>query len=235
MGIQDTIDQNLDKNFENFNYLPKKILLEDIDMGLFKAIQNFGLSMLNERNKNRVVPVIWATQELWAERKLNFPELENENASEMGRPFIAVYRTSVKDGTSPNKFTIPVNKTFKYLKVPIFNGTSKGMEIYKVPQPIYVDCEYELVFETHYQQQVNLFYEMIQYKSSNKQYYVKINGYDIAIVFDDARENNMIEINSELRLQVIVPITVFGKLVDPTKFEKVQTITKVAINITEKK
>jgi hypothetical protein len=235
MSIQGNIENNLDKNFENFNYLPKKILLEDIDMGLFQAVKGFNLSMLNERNRNRQVPLVWATQELWAERKINFPVLENENASEMGRPFMVLYRTSVKDGTSPNKYTIPNNKKFKYLKVPIFDGTVKGMDIYKVPQPIYVDLEYELVFETHFQQQANAFYELIQYQSSNRQFYINVNGYDIPVIFDDASENNTIEINSETIFQVIFPVKILGKLVDPTKFEKVQTITKVAINISEKK
>lgn len=235
MGSQKNVDRLLDQNFNNFNFLPNKILLEDIDLGLFNAIKDFNLSLLNERNENRKVPVIWTTQELWAERKQNFGSLENENGTEIGRPFMALYRNAIKAGTSPNKFTIPRNKKFKYLKVPNFDGTLKGLDIYKIPQPVYVDIEYELVFETHYQQHVNKIYELIEITTGDRQMYLKINGYDIASMFDDATENNTLEINSEMTFQIVFPIRVLGKLVDPTNFEKVQSITKIAINIVEKK
>jgi len=235
MGSQKNIDNLLDSNFNNFNYLPNQILLEDMDLAMFNAIKDFNLSLLNERNEIRKVPVVWATQELWAERKQNFGSLDNENGTEIGRPFMVLYRTSVKDGSSPLKWTIPNSKKFKFLKVPSFDGTLKGFDIYKIPQPVYVDLEYDLVFETHYQQHVNKFYEMIEMETGDRQLYLKVNGYDVASVFESGSENNTLEINSEMTFQIIYTIKVFGKLVDPTKFEKVQTITKIAINITEKK
>lgn len=235
MGSQKNVDRLLDSNFNNFNFLPNKILIEDIDMSLFNSINDFNLSLLNERNENRKVPIVWATQELWAERKQNFGSLENENGTEIGRPFMVLYRTAIKDGTAPSKFTIPKNKKFKYVQVPNFDGTLKGLDIYKIPQPAYVDLEYSLVFETHYQQHVNKFYELIHSISSDRQYYLKVNGYDIASMFEDSSESNTLEINSEMTFQVIFPIKVLGKIVDPTNFEKVQSITKIAINIVEKK
>ena len=35
MGTIDNQSNGMDKSFENFNYLPQKLLLEDHDMGLF--------------------------------------------------------------------------------------------------------------------------------------------------------------------------------------------------------
>ena len=52
---------------------------------------------------------------------------------------------------------------------------------------------------------------------------------------DPTSNNTFGEINSEQIFQIIVPLKVFGKLVDPTKFEEVQTINKISINICEKK
>ena len=72
MGILKNQSDGLDKSFENHNYLPQKILLEDIDIGMVNYIKDQGISMVNEKNENRRVPVVWATQELWAERKQNF-------------------------------------------------------------------------------------------------------------------------------------------------------------------
>ncbi len=236
MGFQKNQDNLLDSNFKNFNFLPQKILIEDLDQALFNFVKSLELSLQNERNGQQVVPLVWATQELWAERRQNFGFLENENGTEIRRPYMVLYRTAVKEGTSPLKYSIPKNKKFKFVRVPIFDGTLKGMEIYKIPQPVYVDLEYELIFETHYQQHVNKFYELLEIDAwSDRQAYLKVNGYDIASVMEDPTENNTIEINSEMVFQVVVPIRVLGKLMDPTKFEKVQTITKIAINITEKK
>jgi len=236
MGSQKNQDKLLDSDFKNFNFLPQKILIEDLNLGLFNYIKNLDFSLQNERNEHPKVPLVWATRELWAERKKDFGFLENENGTEIKRPYMVLYKTGVKEGTAPLKYSIPNQKKFKFVKVPIFDGTLKGMEIYKIPQPVYTDIEYELVFETHYQQHLDKFYELLQIDAwSDRQAYMKINGYNIASVMDDPSENNIIEINSEMVFQVIVPIKVLGKLVDPTRFEKVQTITKIAINITEKK
>ena len=246
MGTIKNQTDGLDQSFENSNYLPQKLFLEDHDMGLFNFIKNQGLSMINEKGENRRVPVVWATQELWAERKQNFQFMENENGEEIGRPFIAIYRTGVKEGSSPLKYSIPAfnrsqliqgTQKFKYAKVPVFDGTLKGYKVFKIPQPVYVDIDYEMVFETRYQQQVNKFLEMLNIEAyPDRQGYMKINGYNIPSMMDDPTSNNTFgEINSEQIFQIIVPLKVFGKLVDPTKFEEVQTINKISINICEKK
>ncbi len=246
MGSIKNQQDGLDKSFENFNYLPQKLLLEDHDMGIFNFIKSQGISMTNERNENRRVPVIWATQELWAERKQGFEFMDNENGTEIGRPFIAIYRTGVNEGTSPLKYSIPAfnrsqliqgTKKFKFVKVPIFDGTLKGYKEYKVPQPVYIDVDYEMVFETRYQQQVNKFLEILHIDAyPDRQGYMKINGYNIPSMMEDPSSTNTFgDISSEQVYQITVPLKIYGKLVDPTKFEEVQTITKISIDICEKK
>jgi hypothetical protein len=246
MGTIKNQSDGLDKNFENHNYLPQKLLLEDIDLGLVNYIKDQGISMINEKQENRRVPVIWATQELWAERKQNFQFMENENGEEIGRPFIAIYKTGVKEGTSPLKYSIPAfNRSqlasgvhkFKFVKVPVFDGTLKGYTLWKVPQPVYVDVEYEMIFETRYQTQVNQFIEMLNIEAfPARQGYMRINGYSIPSMMEDPSEESTFgDISSEQVFQITVPLKVYGKLVDPSKFEEVQTINKISINICEKK
>jgi len=235
MSILDNIGNNLDKQFENFNYLPQKLALEDLDQGVNDFIQDLKITVDNENGNKKQVPIIYLSQELWAEKKGNWSNMRNENGEEITRPFMALKRTSVKQGTSPLKRSIPVRKKFAFVKVPKFDGTLKGYDLYKIPQPTYVDCDYELVFVTHYMEDVNVFYESIIRKGfTNLQGYMKINGYDISARISDPSENNTIDqIDSERLMQISIPIQVFGKLVDPTEFEKVNTITKIAIKISE--
>jgi hypothetical protein len=236
MGINDNIGRELDKNFENFNFLPQKLELEDHDFGIKGFIDDLEISMTNENNILAKVPLIWLAQELWAERKLNWKEMRGELGEEITRPFMTIYRNSVIQGTSPLKRTIPKKMRFRFVKVPTMDGTLKGYDIYKIPQPTYVDCSYTLSLFTHYMVDVNTFYEMILREGySGGQGYMKINGHDISSKISDPSENNKNDINQEKVYRIDIPITVQGKLIDPTKFEKVNTITKVLVKIQEKR
>lgn len=236
MAINDNIGKGLDKDFENFNYLPQKLELEDLDQGIKIFIEDLDVSMVNENGILAKVPLIWLAQELWAERKLNWKEMRSEVGEEITRPFMTIYRNSVVPGTSPLKRTIPKKMKFRFVKVPVFDGTLKGYELYKVPQPTWVDSTYTLSLFTHYMVDVNTFYQMILSEGySDGQGYMKINGHNISSVISDPSENNKTDINQEKVYRIDIPITVHGKLVDPTKFEKVNTITKVLIKISEKR
>jgi hypothetical protein len=236
MSINDNIGRQLDKQFENSGFLPQKLEILDFDKGLsdFFKSKNFSLSDVNDNM--RTVPIIWVSQELWAERKQFWKNMTNEQGEEISRPFIAIVRTGVKQGTSPLKRTIPVKRKFTFRKVPKFNGMTKEYDLYKIPQPTYVDIDYEVRFVSSYIIDTNKFYEtVIRDCFSDRQGYMNINGYQIRSVMADPSENNLVDVNDERIFQISIPITVFGKLVDPTQFEKVNAITKVAVKITETK
>lgn len=236
MSILDNIGENLDNQFENHNYLPQKLDLEDLDKGIYDFIKNLNLTVTDETGNSRPVPIIFNSQELWAERRMNWKNMRSEYGEELTRPFMVLTRTAVKKGTSPLKRTIPVKKKFTWLKVPAFDGTLKGYFLYKIPQPTYVDVQYELIFVTAYVEDVNNYYEtMIRDAYSDGQGYMNINGYAIASILEDGSETREEDIDSEKIYEINFPITVHGKLVDPTKFEKVNTINKIQIKISEKK
>src|SRR3989344_2168172 len=107
MSINDNIGKSLDSNFENFNYLPQKLELEDFDQGIKNFISDLDISMVNENGLLKKLPIIFLAQELWAERKLNWKEMRSEVGEEITRPFMTMVRTSVVPGTSPLKRTIP--------------------------------------------------------------------------------------------------------------------------------
>jgi hypothetical protein len=236
MGILDNIGKNLDENFENYAFLPQRIGFLDIDKGIYEFIKGLNLSISDENGILRSVPVIFNSQELWAERRMNWKAMRNENGEEITRPFMVISRVGAEQGTSPLKFTIPNKKKFTFVKVPKTDGTLKGYDLYKIPQPTYVDIKYELVFVTTYVVDANEYYEKIFRDGfSNNQGYMNINGYWTSSRIDAPSESRQEEISSEKVYEITFPITVFGKLVDPTQFERVNTINKVQIKITEKK
>ena len=72
MSINDNIGKKLDSDFENFNYLPQRLLLEDIDDGLFEFINDLNVSIIDDTDRLRKVPLIFLGNEMWAEQKINF-------------------------------------------------------------------------------------------------------------------------------------------------------------------
>jgi len=236
MSITDNINHNLDKDFENHAFLPQELSLEHLDKGMYEFIKNLNITVMDETGNSRAVPVVFNTQELWAERRMNWKSMRSEYGEELTRPFIVITRTAVKQGTSPLKRTIPVKKKFTFQRVPTFDGTLKGYVLYKIPQPTYVDVNYEVVFVSTYVSDVNNFYEtMIRDAYSDLQGYMNINGYHISSRIESTSETREEELASERVYEISIPILVYGKLVDPTKFEKVNTINKIQIKISEKK
>ena len=113
-------------------------------------------------------------------------------------------------------------------------GTTKEYDLYKIPQPSYIDIDYEIRFVTSYIEDMNKFYEKIVRDCySDRQAYMNINGYQIRSVMQDPSEDNKLDVNDERIFQISVPVTIFGKLVDPSQFERVNAVTRVSIKITE--
>lgn len=235
MSIQKNINDNLDDSFKNNNYLPQKLLLEDVDRGMRDFIVDLNITIEDAEGKDIRVPVIFLTQERWAEFKMNWKFLKDESGEEIRMPFMTLRRKSVKKGTAPLRRTIPKKLKFNYVKIPSTDGVLGGYEIFKIPQPTWVDVEYELRFLTHYMQDVNISYEkMLEEGFSDGQGYMKINGYNIPAILGDPSEDNTVDsIDSDRFFQLVYPLTVHSRIVDPKKFERVQTITKISIQIRE--
>ena len=233
MYIQKNINDNLDDSFKNNNYLPQKLLLEDVDRGMRDFIYDLNITVEDAEGKDIRVPVIFLTQERWAEFKMNWKYLKDESGEEIRMPFMTMRRKSVKKGTAPLRRTVPKKLKFNYVKVPSTDGVLGGYEIFKIPQPTWVDVEYELRFLTHYMQDVNISYEkMLEEGFSDGQGYMKINGYNVPAILGDPSEDNTVDsIDSDRFFQLVYPLTVHSRIVDPKKFERVQTITKISIQI----
>jgi hypothetical protein len=93
-----------------------------------------------------------------------------------------------------------------------------------------------MILVAYYFVDVNAYYEKILRDGySNGQGYLNINGHHIASKISDPSQTLQEELASEKLYQITVPITVHGKLLDPASFERVNTINKISIKISEKK
>ena len=162
-------------------------------------------------------------------------ELSSSVETEINLPFMSIRRNSVKPGEHPIKRTIPIKKRFTFVKVANFDGILKGYDIYRIPQPPRIDTQYELRFFTRYMQDVNTSYEkVIADGFSDGQGYMKINGHDIPLMLGAPSEDNTVDdVSADRKFQIIFPLDVYGKIVDPSKFEKVKAVTKIKISINE--
>ena len=127
---------------EDGTYLPKSILHEDLDLGMLEFVKN-ELGTVVSGKKIPTIDLIITTQN-WAQfaETWDFTDLD-EN---INPPFVTTVRNpDVKFGTNPSlKYNIPNKKMFYYAKVPTWDGNRKGMDIYKIPQPVPVDITYNV-------------------------------------------------------------------------------------------
>ena len=70
MSIQKNINNNLDDSFKNNNFLPKKILLEDVDRGMRDYIKDLRISVEDGEGLTNEVPIIFLTQEIHSTKVL---------------------------------------------------------------------------------------------------------------------------------------------------------------------
>lgn len=235
MSILDNIGDNLDKQHENHNFLPQKIELEDIDLGVRDFFEGLNITMMDQSGRQRRVPIIWLNQELFAQRKNYWEGLTNENGEEIQRPFIAIARRGIKQGTAPNKRTIPWMKKFGFTRPRTFDGTLMGYDKYMVRQATWVDCDYEIRLVTSYMVDVNVFYQdVLRDGFSDGQGYMDINGHQIRSILGEPSEDNQVSsIDDERVFQITAPLVVHGKLFDPADHEKKTTINKVVVKMCE--
>lgn len=237
MSINDNINNSLDSQNQNHDFLPQKLFIEDLDGGALRFIKDLNITLPDENDNNIPVPVIFLNQERWAEFRNNWKHLRDEGGKEITMPFMTMRRISFKRQESPVKrSTIPVRKLFKYMDFEVIDGNQKAVHRYMIPQSTLIDINYELRFFTHYMIDANKSYETIVAKTfSDYQRFITVNGHRVFLELNDSSEENTgDDITADRRFQIIYNMVLHGKIVDPSEFKKVPTITKVQLNIKEK-
>lgn len=223
----DRIEELMQKTKDKTAFLPRTILIEDIDMSLFEYISSDNVRLVLD---GKTVPTFYLDNDRWGEFSKTWKFMdEDKNVS---TPYITVRRIDKQQGTRiGSKFRIPQFKKFRYYNVPILD---EGQIIYlqfRTPEPINVDLTYEITLFTKYRVDVNLFDETILKNFSSMQEYICIKGYPIPITFEGFAESNPIEnIDGDKFFVSKYALKVHGMIQKEEEFEIVKTVRSIKID-----
>ena len=208
-------------------YFPRSISFEDIDIEVFNWFNTRDIIIKGEK-----VPAIFLTPEKWAEVKKSWKSMGTEHNIKF--PYITVRRSqSPRPGENPIKGRIP-GKTFNTYKVPIYSPAGATYKIYKVPQPIKVDMEYEIRALTHYISDINLINETLLKHFASLQAYLSIDNHFMPMAIDSVSdESDLDAIEDERVMHTLYSITVRGYIIDEEEFEEKTGVAGLTVQIKE--
>ncbi len=209
-------------------FLPKGIIIDDLDIGLFNELENGELSLTLDGEKT---PYIFMTNERWGEFEKTWV-LMNQDKN-LVPPFITVRRIGIGKGTYAGEgSSVPNRHKFTYIRVPNFDGELYGYDVYSIPQPTPVDLSYEVMLFTKYAEDVNRLAEKYLNVFHDFQRYIKIENQFMRIELIEKNfdfDNEMIEdINNERMYKVSIPLVLKGRLMNPDDFKIVKTFNRLS-------
>jgi hypothetical protein len=204
-------------------YLPRTILLEDLDYGVFEYTNNDIKIVID----GKIVPVIYLENERWAEFKKTW-KLSTDSDKNLLTPYITVRRTDKGVGTRlGTKYRIPQPRMFRYAQVPILDEGQIVYLLFKMPQPTNVDFTYEVALFTKYRVDINQYDEQILKKFASRQDYVFIKGNPMPLLFEGMSEANPIEnIDGDRFFVSKYTLKILGFIQDEKEFQIVKTSRK---------
>lgn len=226
----DRIEELMRATDSKTKFLPRTILFEDIDGGLFDYVQNKNLKgVIDGRN----VPTFYLDNERWGEFSKTWKFMDDDK--NVPTPYITVRRIDKGKGTRlGGKNRVPQPRKFRYLNVPILDEGEIIYLQFKMPEPTNVDLTYEISLFTKYRVDVNKYDEQVIKNFSSIQDYLFINGNPIPMVFEGFAESNPIEnIDGDRFFVSKYAIKVLGFIQDEKEFEIVKTVrkTRASLNV----
>lgn len=216
--------QNILNNIANpGTYLPKGILHEDMDREFVQYMEDDISLVLNGEK----VPVIFLSIQRWAEfaKTWQFSD-EYKNIT---MPFITIIRKpDAQTGTNyAGTFNVPGKPTFTYMKIPTWDGNIKSYDIYKIPQPVSVDLNYEVRLFCTRMRDLNILNRLMLDSFSAGEKYIRVNGHPIPLMMDSIGDESSIQNLDEKRYYVqLFSIKMLGYLLDPKQFEVTPAISR---------
>ena len=229
-GPEEWVNQFLDKNKA---FLPRSVDHADLDKGFVEFVNN-DLELVTSGEK---VPVEFMSSQRWAEFAKGWKNTDKYKNVKI--PFISVVRKpNAQTGTNPADFKIPVRKTFPYMRMPVWDGNKKGMDIYKMPNPVGVDLTFTVRLFTYKMRQLNKFNQKVLQSFASAQSYVNIKGHYFPILLEEmGDESTMDSIDAKRYYVQTYEMRLQGYLVDEDEFEVVPAIERaiVTVEVGEKK
>jgi len=222
----DRINELMNLTDVKTKYLPRTILLENLDKVLFDYVNLEGMQLTLD---GRLVPTFYLDNDRWGEFSKTWKFMDNDK--NVPTPYITVRRIDKQEGTRlGGKYRVPQPRKFRYVNVPILD---EGQIIYlqfKMPEPVNVDMIYEVALFTKYRVDVNLYDEQVLKKFASRQEYVWVNGSPMPLHFEGFAESNPIEnIDGDRFFVSKYALKILGFIQDENEFEIVKTTRKPRI------
>jgi len=209
---------------ENGTYLPKSVLHADLDRGMLDFVKD-DLEMVADGKTVNPIDIIITTQN-WAQftETWRFQDLDKN----IKPPFIATVRQpDVKYGSNPSlQYTIPNRKQFYYAKVPTWDGQRKGMDIYKIPQPVPVDITYNIKIFCTKMRHLNEFNKIVLQKFSSRQAYTFVKGHYVPIILNGISDESVLDIEKRKYYVQNYEFLMMGFLIDEEEFQVSPAISR---------
>lgn len=218
-------EQLLDYIKEDGTYLPKNLMHAELDRGFLDFVKDD----LQTTVSGQIVPVIdlIITTQNWAQftETWNFQDL-NGNPT---LPFITVVRSpEVKYGNNPAIiYNIPNRREYYYAAVPTWNGNIKGLDIYKIPQPVPVDITYNVKILCNRMRELNEFNKNVIQTFASRQAYRQIEGHYIPIILNTISDESQMTIDKRKFYIQNYEFTMMGFLLDENEFEVAPAVSRI--------
>lgn len=205
------------------DFLPAGVGIIDMDIAFEKFVRE-NLELIIEGEK---VPVILLSIQRWAEFTKTWSFTDKFN--DLKLPFISIVRQpDVQVGTNQaGLWNIPGHRTYSYVKVPIFEGGRKGVDLYQIPQPTAVNINYEVRLFCDMIQDLNNFAEIVHTTWNARQAYLNVKGHPMPLLMENNADESPIEDFENRRFYVnLTEITLEGYILNENDYKVVPTVDR---------
>ena len=223
----DRIEELMQATDAKTKYLPRTILLEDLDQAVFNYVDVDGMKAVID---GKVVPNFYLDSDRWGEFSKTWKFMDNDK--NISTPYITIRRIDKQKGTRLGiKFRIPQPRKFRYMDVPILDNGEIIYLRFKMPEPVNVDLIYEVALFTKYRVDVNQYDEQVLKNFASRQEYIFIKGNPVPLHFEGFAEANPIEnIDGDRFFVSKYALKILGFIQDEKEFEIVKTTRKPKIS-----
>jgi hypothetical protein len=204
-------------------FLPKGVSEEDMDAAFIEFVDK-DLSISVDGQK---VPVNFFTIQRWQEFSKTWGN--SDKYKNMLVPFITIVRKpDIQEGTNQaGLWNIPGDRTYTYMKIPTNDGSRRGIDVYKVPQPTPVDITYEVRLITNRMKDLNMLNNIVRRTFQARQHYINVKGHPMPIVSESTGdESNIDDFESRRYYVIMYEMKLIGYLLNEKDFEVIPTINR---------
>lgn len=229
-------EQIKDMITEKDTFAPKGVLPEDLDVGFktfvieqlettFEDVEEDGSTNIKK------IPVIMMGLQAWNEYSKTWEFTDKYKNIKI--PFITVIRQpDTQRGTHPGLISnIPQGqRKYVYAEVATWDGNRKGVDLYKIPQPVPIDIEYDVRIFTYRQRDLNSFNNLVQKKFQSAQAYSQVNGHFIPCTLEGIEDESEVKDLKGKRFYIqLYKFKSQGFIIDPKDFEITPMISRVFV------